>query len=71
MKKRPKLPITVKNYFLDHYFGSGSHPYFGVWEIKGSEFELICATVYRKGAEEVMRRLTEQVSKEGKEGLLK
>jgi hypothetical protein len=64
-----KLPISKGDFFLDHFHGGGSHPYFGVWEIKGNEFELICATVYRKGAEEVMRRLTERNSKEGEGGI--
>ncbi len=65
---RKRLPIRIGNFFLDHFHGG----YFGVWEIKGSEFELICATVYRRGAEEVLRRLTApnpQIPKEGEGGL--
>jgi hypothetical protein len=61
-----RLPVKEGNFWMDHFHGGGSHPYFGVWEIKGNEFELICATVYRKGAEEVLRRLTEtNISKKG------
>ncbi len=66
--KRLKLPIKIGDFFLDHFFGGASHPYFGVWEVKEKVFELVCITVYRKGAEEVLRRLTkDQIQKEGGE----
>ena len=55
-----KLPITHGEFWIDHFYGGGSHPYFGVYE----EGNLVC--VYRKGAEEVLRRLAKaQISKEG------
>jgi hypothetical protein len=63
-----KLPIRVQEYFVDHYFGGSSHPYFGVWEVNGKVFNLVCVTVYRRGAMEVLKRLTEpkpQIPKEG------
>jgi hypothetical protein len=65
-----KLPIKVGDFFVDHFFGGGSHPYFGVWETREG-FQLVCVCVYRKGAEEVLRRLTKpQISKEGGEKAL-
>ena len=68
--KRLRLPIKKNNFFLDHFGGR----FFGVWEIKGKEFELVCATIYRRGAEEVLRRLTEpkpQMQKDGEGGITK
>ena len=63
-----KLPIKSGDFFLDHFFGGASHPYFGVWEIRGKVFQLVCVCVYRKGAEEVLRRLTiDKIPKEGGE----
>ncbi len=67
-----KLPIKNGDFFVDHFFGGGSHPYFGVWEMREG-FQLVCVCVYRKGAEEVLRRLTEpkpQIPKEGGEKAL-
>ncbi len=49
-----KLPIRNGEYWVDHFYGGGSHPYFGVYE--GNN--LVCVCVYRRGAEEVLRRLT-------------
>lgn len=48
-----RLPITDGEFWIDHFYGGSSHPYFAVYE--GNE--LICLCVYRKGAEEVLRRL--------------
>lgn len=57
-----KLPIKVGDYWIDHFWGGGSHPWFGVYE----GLKLVCVCVYRKGAEEVLRRLTKpQTPKEG------
>ncbi len=57
-----KLPITHGEFWIDHFYGGGSHPYFGVYE--GGN--LVCVCVYRKGAEEVLRRLAKaQISEEG------
>ena len=61
-----KLPIKNGDFFLDHFFGGASHPYFGIWEVREEAFELVCVCVYRKGAEEVLRRLTkDKTPKEG------
>jgi hypothetical protein len=67
-----KLPIRVGDFFLDHFHGGGSHPYFGVWEIRGTVFDLVCVCLYRRGAEEVLRRMTEpkpQMQKDGEGGI--
>ena len=57
-----KLPITDGEFWVDHYYEDASHPYFGVYEGEN----LICVCVYRKGAEEVLRRLVKtRISKEG------
>ena len=57
-----KLPYAVGNFWIDHFYGGGSHPYFALYE--GNE--LVCVCVYRRGAEEVLRRLTEsQIQEEG------
>ncbi len=48
-----KLPVRKGELWIDHFHGSGGHPYFGVYE--GNS--LVCVCVYRKGAEEVLRRL--------------
>ena len=48
-----KLPIRVGEFWVDHFFGGASHPYFAVYE----GLNLVCVCVYRKGAEEVLRRL--------------
>ena len=59
-----KLPIRDGVFWIDHFYGGGSHPYFGVYE--GNN--LVCVCVYRKGAEEVLRRLTKvQIQQEGGE----
>ncbi len=47
------LPLRDGGFWIDHFFGGGSHPYFGVYE--GTR--LVCVCVCRKGAEEVLRRL--------------
>ncbi len=61
-----KLPITDGKFWIDHFYGGGSHPYFGVYE--GNS--LVCVCVYRKGAEEVLRRLAKaQILQEGGEKL--
>ena len=57
-----KLPITDGEFWIDHFYGGSSHPYFAVYE----ESNLVCICVYRKGAEEVLRRLVKtRISKEG------
>ena len=57
-----KLPITDGEFWVDHFYEHASHPYFGVYEGEN----LICVCVYRKGAEEVLRRLVKtRISKEG------
>ena len=57
-----RLPYRVGNFWIDHFYGGGSHPYFALYE--GNE--LVCVCVYRRGAEEVLRRLTEsQIQEEG------
>ena len=62
--KKRKLPYYVGNFWIDHFYGGGSHPYFGVYE----GLNLVCVCVYRKGAEEVLRRLTKtQTQEEGGE----
>jgi len=48
-----KLPVRNGALWIDHFHGGGGHPFFAVYE--GSE--LICVCVYRKGAEEVLKRL--------------
>jgi len=48
-----KLPVKDGEFWVDHFYRDGSHPYFGVYE--GNN--LVCVCVYRKGAEEVLRRL--------------
>ena len=56
-----KLPITDGEFSINHFNAGGGHPYFAVYE--GSR--LVCVCVYRKGAEEVLRRLTKvQIQKE-------
>ena len=61
-----KLPIRDGELWIDHFYGGGSHPYFGVYE--GND--LVCVCVYRKGAEEVLRRLAKaQILQEGGEEL--
>ena len=61
-----KLPITHGEFWIDHFYGGSSHPYFGVYE--GNN--LVCVCVYRKGAEEVLRRLAKaQILQEGGEEL--
>ncbi len=63
-----KLPVRSGEFWIDHFYGGGSHPYFAVYE--GSN--LVCICVYRRGAEEVLRRLAEfQILQEGGEKLLK
>ena len=49
-----RLPVRYGEFWIDHFYGGGSHPYFAVYE--GNN--LICLCVYRKGAEEVLRRLS-------------
>jgi len=59
-----KLPIRSGEFWLDHFHGGASHPYFGVYE--GDK--LVCVCVYRKGAEEVIKRLVKgQATEEGGE----
>jgi hypothetical protein len=59
-----KLPIRDGEFWIDHFYGGSSHPYFGVYE--GNN--LVCVCVYRKGAEEVLRRLAKaQIPEEGGE----
>ena len=59
-----RLPITDGEFWIDHFYAGGSHPYFGVYE--GNS--LVCVCVYRKGAEEVLRRLAKaQILQEGGE----
>ena len=48
-----KLPVRNGALWIDHFHGGSGHPFFAVYE--GSE--LVCVCVYRKGAEEVMKRL--------------
>ncbi len=48
-----KLPIRDGELSIDHFYGGASHPYFAVYE--GNN--LVCVCVYRKGAEEVLKRL--------------
>jgi hypothetical protein len=48
-----KLPVRNGALWIDHFHGGSGHPFFAVYE--GSE--LICVCVYRKGAEEVLKRL--------------
>ncbi len=48
-----KLPVREGEFRMDHFHGGASRPYFGVYE--GDT--LVCVCVYRKGAEEVLRRL--------------
>jgi hypothetical protein len=63
-----KLPYSIGKYWIDHFFGGASHPYFAVYE----GMNLVCVCVYRKGAEEVLRRLAEsQIQEEGGENLLR
>ena len=59
-----RLPIRDGEFWIDHFYAGGSHPYFGVYE--GNS--LVCVCVYRKGAEEVLRRLAKaQILQEGGE----
>ncbi len=61
-----KLPISAGEFWIDHFYSGNSHPYFGVYE--GDN--LVCVCVYRKGAEEVLRRLANsQILQEGGEKL--
>jgi len=62
-----KLPIKAGEYWVDHFFrGTGNHPYFAVYQ----KLQLVCVCVYRKGAEEVLRRLTKpQTPTEGEGGI--
>ena len=61
-----KLPVRDGEFWIDHFYAGNSHPYFGVYE--GNN--LVCVCVYRKGAEEVLRRLAkDQILKEGGEKL--
>jgi hypothetical protein len=53
-----KLPIREGEFWIDHFYGFSSHPCFGVYE--GNN--LVC--VYRKGAEEVLRRLVKSQTPE-------
>ena len=60
-----KLPVRKGEFWVDHFYRGASHPCFGVYE--GDN--LVCVCVYRKGAEEVLRRLVksqipEKVSEE-------
>ena len=48
-----KLPVRNGALWIDHFHGGSGHPFFAVYE--GSE--LVCVCVYRKGAEEVLKRL--------------
>ena len=41
-KMKKKLPIKVGDFFVDHFFGGGSHPYFGVWERRGRVPACLC-----------------------------
>ena len=59
-----KLPIKSGDFLLDHFFGGATHPYFAIWEVREKAFQLVCVCVYRKGAEEVLRRLTMPQSEE-------
>jgi hypothetical protein len=66
--KRLPMPIRVKDFWIDHFWGGGSHPWFAVYEGRN----LVCVTVYRRGAEEVLRRLTEpkpEIPKGGEGGI--
>ena len=58
--KKKKLPYYVGNFWIDHFYGGGSHPWFAVYE----GLKLVCVCVYRKGAEEVLRRLTKPPTQE-------
>lgn len=62
-----KLPLKDGEFWIDHFNGGASHPYFGVYE--GNN--LVCVCVYRKGAEEVLRRLVKPLipKKDGGESL--
>ena len=63
-----KLPMRDGEFWIDHFYGGSSHPYFGVYE--GNN--LVCVCVYRKGAEEVLRRLAKaQIQKEGGEKIFR
>lgn len=62
-----KLPLRDGELWIDHFHRGGSHPYFGVYEGEN----LVCVCVYRKGAEEVMRRLSKvQIPGEGGETMV-
>ena len=62
-----KLPYSVGTFWIDHFYGGGSHPYFAIYE----GYNLVCVCVYRKGAAEVLRRLTKtQIGEEGGEKTL-
>ena len=63
-----RLPVREGEFWIDHFYRSGSHPCFGVYEGEN----LICVCVYRKGAEEVLRRLAKaQTPEEGAEKLFR
>ena len=49
-----KLLYYIGNFWIDRFYGGSRHPYFAVYE----KLQLVCICVYRKGAEEVLRRLT-------------
>ncbi len=57
-----KLPIRDGELSIDHFYGGVSHPYFAVYEGKS----LVCVCVYRKGAEEVLKRLAKAQAPEEK-----
>jgi len=50
--KRPKLPVTIGRFTLDHFYNT-TKPTFAVYERN----ELVCVCLYRCGAEEVIKRL--------------
>ncbi len=49
-----KLPYYIGNFWIDRFYGGSTQPWFAVYE----GLNLVCICVYRKGAEEVLRRLT-------------
>ncbi len=59
-----KLPVRDGEFWIDHFYRGGSHPCFGVYE--GND--LVCVCLYRKGAEEVLKRLARvQIRQDGGE----